>query len=70
MWEGDIGKLESGNCYRLKGVGVRLFDKTKYFSVTQDTVISEIDNIGAVAEATVAEATLTAPSSAAPSTVK
>ena len=52
VWEGNIGKLASGNCYRPKGVGVRLFDKTKYFSVTQATVISEIDNIGAVAEAT------------------
>ena len=46
MWEQDIGKLQCNHSYKLSKVTVRMFNNSKYISISQASEITEIDDIG------------------------
>ena len=49
LWEGDVGRLDSGKSYKISKMKVRMFDGIKYLSLAQDAVVDEIPDIGLVA---------------------
>ena len=51
LWEGDIGKVEEGMCYKLSGVVVREFKGKKFLSTAKNNCnIIKISDIGCVEE--------------------
>lgn len=50
LWEGDVGKLIEGQCYRLSRVVVREYSGVKFLSLLADAAIEEIGDIGEVIE--------------------
>ena len=58
LWEEHIGKLSENSSYKLQNFVVREWDATKYLSMTRDSTISSIPDIGKVKEADEIEETL------------
>lgn len=50
LWESHVGKFEVGKCYKLIGVLVRCFNDINYLSVSANSEIEKIDDIGEVVE--------------------
>ena len=50
LWEGHVGRFEVGNCYRLVGVSVKCFNDVHYLSVSANSEVEGIDDIGQVVE--------------------
>jgi hypothetical protein len=50
VWEGNVGKLMEGKSYSLTNVRIRQFKNESYLSLTTDSVINEIEDIGEVIE--------------------
>ena len=49
LWESDIGKLAIDKSYRLENMTVRAYKDSKYLSLSDASVIIDIDNIGEIA---------------------
>ena len=49
-WEEKVGTLTEGNCYKLTGASVKLFGGVSYPSVGENCRITEVDDIGQVAD--------------------
>lgn len=47
-WERDVGKLKEGVSYKLLNVGIRSFQNSKYVSLSTQSMINEISDIGEV----------------------
>ena len=45
LWENDIGKLSLNSSYRLEHLSTRIFNDTKYVSISSSTIIHPIDDI-------------------------
>lgn len=50
LWENNVGQLKEGGSYSLNDVKVKEFANTKFLSITVDTKITTIDDIGEVIE--------------------
>ena len=48
IWEGDIGKVCKGKCYRFFKVKFRQYKGKRFITTTEDSTINEIDDIGEV----------------------
>ena len=46
LWENDIGKLTEDTSYKLENVLLREYGGTKYLSVSENTIITEVSDIG------------------------
>lgn len=55
LWEIEVGSLTEGSCYKLAGVSVKSFGGISYLSVGENCKITEVDNIGQVADTEVQE---------------
>lgn len=59
MWEENIDKLTSGECYELQNFIIRAFQVVRYLSRTRAGDVILIEDIGVVAEYADTEKTLT-----------
>ena len=50
LWEEDVGKMEEGRSYKLRGVTVRSYRGVAYLSVGKDCEILSVEDIGETAE--------------------
>lgn len=50
LWQEDIGRLELEQCYKLTDVTLRCFQGETYLSVSSNSTIKKVDDIGEVAE--------------------
>ena len=48
MWEGDVGKVAEGKSYAVNNGKMKLYEGMKYLSVTNETGVDKIDNLGDV----------------------
>ena len=48
FWEGDVGKVAEGKSYAVNNGKVKLYEGVKYLSVTNETGVDEIDDLGDV----------------------
>lgn len=48
LWDIDVGKLKIEQCYKLENFTVRAFQRVKYLSVSDNTIIKQIDKIGEI----------------------
>ena len=50
LWEADIGKLQSDTSYKIENVTIRSYNDVKYLSLSEHAVITEISDIGEIAD--------------------
>jgi hypothetical protein len=48
IWEGDIGQVHEGKCYRFLKVKVRQYKGERFLTTTEDSTFEEIDDIGEI----------------------
>jgi hypothetical protein len=48
LWSDDVQKINLGQSYLMKNIGVRQFDGKKVLTTTPDSSINLIDDIGAI----------------------
>ena len=55
MWEKEVGSFSEGNSYKLAGVSVKSFGGSSYLSVGESCKITEVENIGQIADTEITE---------------
>ena len=48
LWEGDVEKMTEGKSYAIDNANVKLYEGVKYLSVTNETAVDEVGDIGDV----------------------
>ena len=60
LWEGDVGRLISGQSYKFKNIVIQSYQESKFLSIPREgATIAEIDDIGEVGEDDTADETST-----------
>ncbi len=50
LWQQDVGKLEEDHSYKISDAGLRVYRDVRYLSVSERCTITEIEEIGEVAD--------------------